>query len=309
MPDHALKSGGNLAVCLAQLRRFFLQTRAERLDCRLAMKRPLPAEHLVKDHSEREDVGAMVDTLAAHLFGRHVANRPHNDAGIGVHAHRFGFRFPIYFACKSRTSQLRQTKIKNLDAAISHDEEIIRLEIAVYDALLMRGRETFGDLQRIFDRLALRQSCATHSLTQRLAFEQFRDHVGGAVEGIDIIDRENIGMIESPRGLCFLFEPPQSIGVCGKICRKNFDRHVALKLWIVSAVDFAHAARADLRADFIAAKLGALRDCHYLENRWRAFSLKWRMPTKTRAYQPLCRRIRDGAHAFARSVEDFLDRG
>ena len=47
---------------------------------RVASEGPLPREHLVQDHSQREDVGPPVDIMATHLLGRHVRYRPENEA-------------------------------------------------------------------------------------------------------------------------------------------------------------------------------------------------------------------------------------
>ena len=40
----------------------------------------LPARHLVEDHAERVDVGALVDRRARRLLGRHVVRRAEHRA-------------------------------------------------------------------------------------------------------------------------------------------------------------------------------------------------------------------------------------
>ena len=53
-------------------------------------------------------------------------------------------------------------------------------------------------------------------------------------------------MIQRACGLSFLLKAIQPIGILGKRCRQNFDRHVAAELRIARAIDFAHATFADL---------------------------------------------------------------
>ena len=53
------------------------------------------------------------------------------------------------------------------------DEDVLRLQVAMYDSLIMCRGQSVRDLQRVFDRFALRQRSPAHSFAQRLAFEQF----------------------------------------------------------------------------------------------------------------------------------------
>ncbi len=82
-----------------EVRRDGLSQRADRRrlvakDCRhrlgsgSAVERAPASEHLVDDDAEREDIGAWIDHLAAHLFGRHVADRAHRDTGLGQQGRR-----------------------------------------------------------------------------------------------------------------------------------------------------------------------------------------------------------------------------
>ena len=58
------------------------QDRRHRLRARLAREGPASRQHLVEHRAEREDVGARVGGLAAHLLGRHVADRSQDRARL-----------------------------------------------------------------------------------------------------------------------------------------------------------------------------------------------------------------------------------
>src|SRR5262245_65154035 len=96
----------------------------------------------------------MVRLLPAHLFRRHITDRPHHRARIGDLLLR---RRLTVRAIKLRRLQFRQAEVENLDPPISCDEEVPRLEVTMDDASLVRGGESGGDLLRVLDRAAARK--------------------------------------------------------------------------------------------------------------------------------------------------------
>ena len=112
--------------------------REHRIDRSAAMKRHLAAHELVRHHAERVDIGARIDEIrGARLHRRHVHRRAEHRAG-----HR---------AIDSRRrEQLREPPIQqaNLGPAAGHvqHEDVVRLEIAMHDALAVRRDQRRCDL-------------------------------------------------------------------------------------------------------------------------------------------------------------------
>src|SRR5215831_441644 len=99
--------------------------------CRL-LKRTLTHNHLVKDGAESENIGPLVSSESADLFGRHVSDRAqgyarHSDSLCGSNGTFL------------RGQHLGQPEVENLDASALGDEHIIGLEIAMDDSFFMRG--------------------------------------------------------------------------------------------------------------------------------------------------------------------------
>src|SRR2546428_5749913 len=172
------------------------------------MECPSARKHLVKNCSERKDVRAMIDSLSADLFGRHVTDRADYYTGTGVNASRGNVG--LLLAAIS-LYELGNSKVQNLHAAIFGDEDVLRLQVAMDDPFLVRSGQTMRNLDRIVDRFALRLRRAAQSFAQRLAFEQFRDDVRRTVMHANIVDGKNVGMVQRAGSLCFLLETPQSI--------------------------------------------------------------------------------------------------
>jgi hypothetical protein len=70
-------------------------------------------------------------------------------------------------------NQLRQSEVQNFDAAVFGDEEVLRLEIAVNYALVVRSGESTRDLNGVIDGFARRKRAALQGLLQGLADKQF----------------------------------------------------------------------------------------------------------------------------------------
>src|SRR6516165_6713704 len=64
-------------------------------------------------------------------------------------------------------------------------------------------------------------------------------------------DGKNVGMIQCYCRSGFLFESPQAFGISSEVLGQDLDGDVAVQPTIVRAVNFAHSARAERRADFI----------------------------------------------------------
>ena len=64
--------------------------------------------------------------------------------------------------------------------------------------------------------------------------------------GAHVVNRKDVRMIQRAGGLRLLFKPPQAIGVLRKSRRQYFDRDIAIQLLVTRAIDFTHAALADL---------------------------------------------------------------
>ena len=69
-----------------ELGRIVFEDSGQRLRTRLTLKCPPARQHLVDDHTQREDVRAMVDRLPTHLLGRHIAHGAHHNAKVGMRA-------------------------------------------------------------------------------------------------------------------------------------------------------------------------------------------------------------------------------
>jgi hypothetical protein len=69
-----------------------------------------------------------------------------------------------------------------------------------------------SDLHRVIDGFASRQRAALQYLPQGFADEQFGDEIGRAVEDSELVDREDVGMVESRSGLSFLLKTAKTVG-------------------------------------------------------------------------------------------------
>ena len=97
--------------------------------------------------------------LPAHLLGRHVTHRPEDDAGLGRRRSAVG-RLGRSLGRRLGLRQLGETEVEDLDAAVARHEQVLGLQVAVHDPLLVRGGEPVRDLDRVVDGLARRESAA-----------------------------------------------------------------------------------------------------------------------------------------------------
>src|SRR5439155_809261 len=70
-------------------------------------------------------------------------------------------------------------------------------------------------------------------------------------------------MIQRRQHLGFALEAGHALGVGGEVGEQDFERDVAVQARVASAIDFAHAARAEQRDDLVRADFCARWKAHF----------------------------------------------
>ena len=251
----------DFAIHLREIRRLLRQDRRDRVGRRVPPKRPLARQHLVEDRPKGEEIRPTVGGLAAHLLGRHVAHRPENDAGLSSDRPR---RELGHLLCaRLRLRQFRQTEVENLEAPVFRDEQVLGLEIPMDDPLLVRGRESPRDLDRVVQSFARRERPRRETAAQRVAFEKLADHIRRALDRSDVVDRRDVRMVQDSRRARFVLEAAQPIRILRERRRQHFDSDLAAEPRILRAVDLPHPTRAERRDDLVGTEPSAGRETHF----------------------------------------------
>ena len=115
-----------------------------------------------------------------------------------------------------------------------------------------RFRDLLGDGQRFFDRYG---SIAFHALCSVSLGNQFHDQGMRGAGLFEAVDRGNVGMIQRRQHFRFALKTRDPLAIMRHCFRQDFDGHVAPELGVLRLIHLAHAARANLRADFVGANL------------------------------------------------------
>ena len=109
-------------------------------------ERRLAGEHLEEHARERVDVGPLIDDAAGRLFGTHVLRRADHHAD-----HRRDLRAVLFR--RRRAQRSRDAEVGDQRHAVEQ-QDVLGLDVAVDEILLVRVRERSGDLtgqpQRLF---------------------------------------------------------------------------------------------------------------------------------------------------------------
>ena len=132
-------------------------------DC-LLVEQPRPRQHLEEHDAEGPHVSALVDGTAPRLFGTHVPRGPENHARHGLRRREHGGRRRGVrqrgFRSGGEVEGLREPEVEDLHRTVVADLDVGRLEIAMDDALLVRGLERVRNLARNRERLLRRRDLA-----------------------------------------------------------------------------------------------------------------------------------------------------
>jgi hypothetical protein len=162
-----------------------------------------------------------------------------------------------------------ETEIEELGAGFRH-ADVRRLQVAVEDALGVRGRERVGHLQRQREDLVGR-----HRPLRRRTLQELHDQVVRS----DVVQDADVRVVERGDRARLLLEARGLPGV------QRLDGDDAAEARVERAVHLAHSPGADAALDFVGTEAGPRRQRHEVEIVYRP----------TRAAAPSCRAPRDGA--------------
>ena len=184
-------------------------------------------QQLVQHGAEAEDIRSHVGGFTLRLLGRHVRRSA---------KHRAGNRPRRIVG--SLGQNLRESEVEQLRAARRH-HDVGRLEVAVQDALRVRGVQRVGHLRGDLQHLTQR-----HRTVQRRPVDVFHDEIPGP----DVVKHADVRVVQRGDGASLLLE---ALAVRAIEC---FDRDRAAEPGVGRLVDLAHAAGADGRDDLVRTK-------------------------------------------------------
>ena len=222
---------------------------------RPASERLPSGSHLVEHGAEREEIGAMVHVLAPRLLRRHVRHRPQRGAGTGqVDVVRGPRRFVWRRSGPRRGRHLGQPEVEDLGVAPGRHEDVGRLDVAVHDALHVRGIEGVRQLRPEVEDALGAQGAPADARPQRLALEQLHHQEVAAVMLANVVNRADVRVVERRGGARLPAEPGDRLLVLGERLRQELECHLPAEPRVLGPIDLAHATLADLGGDSIRAE-------------------------------------------------------
>ena len=233
-------------------RRRVVHRRLERSPHRLAAEGRRPGEELVDDDAQGEDVRPLVRRLGLDLLRRHVAGRADEHARTGERS----------FDCRQLGHCVRgerrapgDAEVEYLDAVVRRDHDVSRLEIAVDDALRVRGGDGGSDPGGVGKGAIEREPGRGNGAIERHAGDVLHDEEVDAAVLLDGVDRDAVRVIERRRGARFAEQAAGRFRIGRR--RQHLDRDRPIQHRIAGAIDRPHPAFTQARVDGVVQEGGA----------------------------------------------------
>ncbi len=199
---------------------------------RLAAERYVPNQQLVQHDAERVQVRPTVEWQREDLLRCRVLRRAHERANhrqTGVALQQFG------------NAEVRQER------AVSAEEDVVRFDVAMDDALLVRdverGQDLFGQLQDP-SRGPGRRTRGAQQVLERSVAGQEHDQVQQAVLFARVVHRQDVWVFELRDRLGFTLEAPDEVGSIGQRRLEDLDGHPSVQAGVLGFVHRGHATAA-----------------------------------------------------------------
>ena len=144
-----------------------------------------------------------------------------------------------------------EAEIEDFRGAAFHDENVCGLDVAVQDAILVRGIERVGELDADFHCAWNRQGAAFEQTVQRLAVEEFHHNEGVALAFLDRVNGADARMIQGGSRARFPEKSFQRLRGAVRLLGKKLQGDAPAKFGVLRFVDDAHASGAELAEDSV----------------------------------------------------------
>jgi hypothetical protein len=194
----------------------------------------------------------MIDEpLALALLGAHVRGRADDQAGARLVRLR-----------SAVAGELGDAEVEHLDEVlvVAADDEIdvLGLEVAVDDALLVRRRQRRAALGHDGQRVLERQPGATDARRQRLAVEELHDEVDDVLAVLarrlaEVDDVDDVGVADVVDRLGFVEEAGDDVFLGRQLFEQDLHGDALADEGVLAEIDGTHAALAYLGFDLVIA--------------------------------------------------------
>jgi hypothetical protein len=136
--------------------------------------------------------------------------------------------------------------------------DVVRLDVAVHDAMRVRVRQRIDDVDQNAQCLADRERATLlKPLAERLPVDvRHHEEQDAPLRSGDlsrVVERQDVRVLESREGLD-LAQEPRAAERCGEVLAKHLDRDLTIVSQVVREVHGGHAARTQLAVDAIASR-------------------------------------------------------
>jgi len=120
-----------------------------------------------------------------------------------------------------------KAEVKDLDDSLAGDHHVAGLQIAMDDALLMRGLERLGHLARDVQCFGERHGSALQPRGQRLPVDELHDQGSARGRVFETVDLRDVSVIQRREELRLARKPRDAVRVGCERLRQQLERDVA----------------------------------------------------------------------------------
>jgi hypothetical protein len=207
------------------------------------------------------------------LLGTHVAGRPEDQARLGECPQRAGVNSPGYWPGVER---LRQPEVEEFYLAVRRQLDVGGLEVAVNNALRVRGFECLGYVSKDRERFFNTQGVPRESFAESLARHQLHHQQPRFTYVLQPMDGRYVRVIERGEHARFAFKALEAAFIAGEVRGYELDGNIASEPRIASAIDLAHPALSEEVEHLVVTKRAPGDNFRLLIQRYRRSRLKLR---------------------------------